>query len=218
MYILKRRGWGVVRPWLATTALEESLIFQASPTANTQYLSTTSTPPVITSTTASSLSTTGTGNQTHGTPQYDVRIVEVGPRDGLQNEPPSRIVRTEDKVQWIQLLMRAGCHRIEVGSFVNANAVPNMANSSQVIQQLYELGYANSGTVRFSALVPTLRYLHEALKYREMISEIAIFASASEAFSQKVSVRSLTCSLTHFHCSYVGWSTARVTSTFQIGT
>lgn len=128
---------------------------------------------------------------------FDVRIVEVGPRDGLQNEP-SMIVPTEDKVQLIQLLMHAGCRHLEVGSFVSATAVPNMANSPHVLQRLSEVVVPSSSSsssgrrhhphdVSFSALVPTLRYLHDALPYRDtVLHEIAIFASASESFSQKV--------------------------------
>ena len=161
-----------------------------------------------------SIRTLSTTNPTPTT--YDVRIVEVGPRDGLQNEP-SMIVPVEDKVQLIQLLMNAGCRHIEVGSFVSTKAVPNMANSSQVIQQLSELLRSSSSSsassvrsttttnskddddhhhpitttntnrqVQFSALVPTIRYLQDALKYRDTIDEIAIFASASETFSRKV--------------------------------
>ena len=162
-----------------------------------------------------SIRTLSTTNPTPTT--YDVRIVEVGPRDGLQNEP-SMIVPVEDKVQLIRLLMNAGCRHIEVGSFVSTKAVPNMANSSQVIQQLSELLRSSSSSassvrstttttttnskdddhhhpitttntnrqVQFSALVPTIRYLQDALKYRDTIDEIAIFASASETFSHKV--------------------------------
>ena len=163
-----------------------------------------------------SIRTLSTTNPTPTT--YDVRIVEVGPRDGLQNEP-SMIVPVEDKVQLIRLLMNAGCRHIEVGSFVSTKAVPNMANSSQVIQQLSELVRSSSSSsassvrstttttnnnskddddhhpttttntnrqVQFSALVPTIRYLQDALKYRDTIDEIAIFASASETFSRKV--------------------------------
>ena len=117
---------------------------------------------------------------------FDVRIMEVGPRDGLQNES-SMIVPVQQKVQFIQLLVNAGCRHIEVGSFVNPNAVPNMANSPEVVQQLQNMTHSTTTTaVQFSALVPTLRYLQEALMYRDTLHEIAIFASASETFSQKV--------------------------------
>lgn len=163
-----------------------------------------------------SIRTLSTTTPTPTPTTYDVRIVEVGPRDGLQNEP-SMIVPVEDKVQLIRLLMNAGCRHIEVGSFVSTKAVPNMANSSQVIQQLSELLRSSSSSsassvrsttttnskddddhhhpitttntnrqVQFSALVPTIRYLQDALKYRDTIDEIAIFASASETFSRKV--------------------------------
>ena len=164
-----------------------------------------------------SIRTLSTTTPTPTPTTYDVRIVEVGPRDGLQNEP-SMIVPVVDKVQLIRLLMNAGCRHIEVGSFVSTKAVPNMANSSQVIQQLSELLRSSSSSassvrstttttttnskdddhhhpitttntnrqVQFSALVPTIRYLQDALKYRDTIDEIAIFASASETFSHKV--------------------------------
>jgi hypothetical protein len=136
----------------------------------------------------------------------DVQIVEVGPRDGLQNE--SSLVSTNNKVKLIELLMNAGCTKIEIGSFVSPKAVPNMANTDDVIQQLTKIlrgstskDYDNNKDVRFSVLVPTLKYLDSALSsiHRNSISnnntsndgiidEIAIFASASESFSQKVRV------------------------------
>ena len=111
-----------------------------------------------------------------------VRIVEVGPRDGLQNEknPPS----TAQKVELINRLTKAGCQTIEAGSFVSPRWVPAMADSEQVMQQIDR----KSG-VSYPVLVPNLKGLEGALAVKA--DEIAIFASASEAFSQK----NLNCSI-----------------------
>jgi hydroxymethylglutaryl-CoA lyase len=171
MNILRRRGCGSVCYWTTPKPRQTSLTITHDTTAIT----------------AASFSTR----------KYDVRIVEVGPRDGLQNES-SMIVPVDDKVHLIQLLMTAGCRHIEVGSFVSTKAVPNMANSPQVLQRLSELSFIqpnnnendiHTKNTRFSALVPTLRYLQDALQYRNTIDEIAIFASASETFSQKVGTK-----------------------------
>lgn len=114
-----------------------------------------------------------------------VRIVEVGPRDGLQNE--RGLVSTPDKVEFIRLLSRAGCRYIEVGSFVSKKRVPAMANTSEVMNALSETEPGTrsikSHATRYSCLVPTPRYMEDALKYPS-VHEVAIFASASEAFSQ----------------------------------
>lgn len=103
-----------------------------------------------------------------------VRIVEVGARDGLQNEAA---VSTQDKVSLINALADAGLKDIEAGAFVSPKWVPQMADSSDVISAL------NLPDVNLSALTPNLRGA-EAAKQVD-IQEFAIFTAASEAFCQK---------------------------------
>ena len=103
-----------------------------------------------------------------------VRIVEVGARDGLQNEAA---VSTQDKVALINALAEAGLKDIEAGAFVSPKWVPQMADSSDVISAL------NLPNVNLSALTPNLRGA-EAAKQVD-IQEFAIFTAASEAFCQK---------------------------------
>ncbi len=103
-----------------------------------------------------------------------VRIVEVGARDGLQNEAA---VSTQDKVALINALADAGLKDIEAGAFVSPKWVPQMADSSDVISAL------NLPNVNLSALTPNLRGA-EAAKQVD-IQEFAIFTAASEAFCQK---------------------------------
>ncbi|QLE09416.1 hydroxymethylglutaryl-CoA lyase [Pseudoalteromonas sp. SCSIO 43101] len=103
-----------------------------------------------------------------------VRIVEVGARDGLQNEAA---VSTQDKVALINALAEAGLKDIEAGAFVSPKWVPQMADSSDVISAL------NLPDVNLSALTPNLRGA-EAAKQVD-IQEFAIFTAASEAFCQK---------------------------------
>lgn len=110
-----------------------------------------------------------------------VQIVEVGPRDGLQNE--SAVVSTPDKVRLIQLLAKAGCSRIEAGSFVSPKYVPQMADTQALMEALQPLRESYGQALHLSCLVPTLPYMKEATLVQP--DEVAIFASASEGFSQK---------------------------------
>jgi HMGL-like len=112
----------------------------------------------------------------------EVSIVEVGPRDGLQNE--SQIVSADDKIKLIEMLIEAGCRRIEVGALVHPTLVPNMANSLEVMKRLHPL---KKDDVHFSCLIPKSKYLDAIVD--TPVNEIAIFASATETFSQKVSAR-----------------------------
>lgn len=105
-----------------------------------------------------------------------VRIVEVGPRDGLQNEPLP--IFSDDKIELIQRLTQAGISHIEVGSFVSATWVPQMADSLAVMQGIERLE-----NVRYAALTPNKRGFDKAIEARA--SEVAIFAAVSESFSQK---------------------------------
>jgi hydroxymethylglutaryl-CoA lyase len=104
-----------------------------------------------------------------------VSIVEVGPRDGLQNEPI--LVSVDDKVAFIELLVDSGLTRIEAGSFVSPKAAPQMASTGEVFKRV-----SLSADIRYSALTPNLRGFEAALAAG--VKEIAIFASASETFSQ----------------------------------
>lgn len=105
-----------------------------------------------------------------------VRIVEVGPRDGLQNE--SRPVPFSVKIKLIDKLSEAGLQHIEAGAFVSPKWVPQMADSALVLE-----GLRRTPGVVYSALVPNTQGLEAALRARA--GEVAIFASASETFSQR---------------------------------
>lgn len=109
-----------------------------------------------------------------------VKIVEVGARDGLQNE--SRALPVEVRVEFIRRLARAGLTSIEVGSFVSAKRVPQMADSDAVLKALLDSD-AGDSTVAYPVLVPNLRGLEDAMQAGASI--IAVFAAASEAFSRR---------------------------------
>lgn len=104
-----------------------------------------------------------------------VRIVEVGPRDGLQNE--KALIPTQVKIQLIEDLVAAGLDYIEAGSFVNPKWVPQMADSAEVFT-----GIKRKAGVTYAALTPNLQGFERALAAGA--TEVAIFAAASEAFSQ----------------------------------
>ena len=105
-----------------------------------------------------------------------IRIVEVGPRDGLQNE--STIISTAKKAEFIQLLVAAGLKDIEVASFVHPKWVPQLADAQELISQLEP----HEG-VRYSALVPNMKGLERAMA--SGIRRIAVFTAASETFNRK---------------------------------
>ncbi|USX26939.1 hydroxymethylglutaryl-CoA lyase [Oxalobacteraceae bacterium OTU3CINTB1] len=105
-----------------------------------------------------------------------VKIVEVGPRDGLQNEKAS--VPADVKIELVDRLTSAGFQNIEAASFVSPKWVPQMATSTEVMA-----GIARKDGVIYSALTPNMQGLTAALAARA--DEVVIFGSASEAFSQK---------------------------------
>ena len=120
---------------------------------------------------------------------HDIKIVEVGPRDGLQNEP--NLVATGDKIHLVKMLANAGCSYIEAGAFVSQKWVPNMADSQAVFEGLGEwkeqqstVGSNNPLPV-LSCLTPNRQGFDKAVQLGTAVDEIAIFGSASEAFSQK---------------------------------
>jgi hydroxymethylglutaryl-CoA lyase len=105
-----------------------------------------------------------------------VKLVEVGPRDGLQNE--KQFVSTAVKVELIDRLSAAGFPNVEAASFVSPKWVPQMADGSEVMQAIHR----RPGTI-YSALTPNMKGLEAALAAR--VDEVVIFGAASEAFSQK---------------------------------
>lgn len=105
-----------------------------------------------------------------------IRIIEVGPRDGLQNEPA--IVSTEDKVSFVNALSRTGVTEIEIGSFVSPHAVPQLADSDEVVRKMERLP-----GVTYSALVPNEKGLERARA--AAMEKIAVFTAASETFARR---------------------------------
>jgi hydroxymethylglutaryl-CoA lyase len=120
---------------------------------------------------------------THGAPDR-VKIVEVGPRDGLQNEP--RVVDTPTKIAFINRLSATGLTAIEVTSFVHPTSIPQLADAEAVVR-----GITRRAGVTYSALVPNLRGLERALSVG--VDAIAVFTAASETFNQR-----------NIHCSIEG--------------
>ncbi|KTS94109.1 hydroxymethylglutaryl-CoA lyase [Pseudomonas parafulva] len=111
-----------------------------------------------------------------------VRLVEVGPRDGLQNE--AQPISVADKVRLVDDLTAAGLAYIEVGSFVSPKWVPQMAGSAEVFASIDQ-----RPGVTYAALAPNLRGFEDAAAAG--VKEVAVFAAASEAFSQ----RNINCSI-----------------------
>ncbi len=105
-----------------------------------------------------------------------IRITEVGPRDGLQNEPD--IVPTEVKVAFVDALSQTGVTEIEAGSFVSPQAVPQLADSDEVFRRI-----KRRPNVVFSALVPNERGLERARAAR--VDKIALFTAVSETFNRR---------------------------------
>jgi len=105
-----------------------------------------------------------------------VTIVEVGPRDGLQNERAS--IATNDKIAFVDRLSAAGHQAIEVTAFVSPKWVPQMADASEVLK-----GITRRAGTRYTALVPNAQGLERAIDAG--ITEVGIFAAASETFSKK---------------------------------
>ena len=107
-----------------------------------------------------------------------VRIREVGPRDGFQNEP--EVIPTADKIRLIELLGGCGVRRLEVTSFVRADVIPQLADAEQVLEKV-----ALPESVSVSVLIPNERGLERALAYRDRFQEINGFLSASETHNRK---------------------------------
>ncbi len=118
-----------------------------------------------------------------------VRIVEVGPRDGLQNQPMN--VPTKTKVEWIQRLCAAGLNEIEITSFVRPDRIPQLADATEVAAAL-----SPDQATLYSALVPNRKGLESAVSAG--IRRISFFTAASETFNQKNTNASIDESLDRF--------------------
>lgn len=105
-----------------------------------------------------------------------ISVLEVGPRDGLQNE--SAVIPLADKIAFVDRLTAAGCSRIEVSAFVSPKWIPQLADAVDVFA-----GIQQKAGVQYSALVPNARGLERAMTCG--VTDVAIFAAASETFSRK---------------------------------
>jgi hydroxymethylglutaryl-CoA lyase len=117
-----------------------------------------------------------------------VRIREVGPRDGFQNEP--EVIPTDTKVRLINALAQTGLTRLELTSFVRPDVIPQLADATEVLEAV-----DIPDTVSRSVLIPNERGLERALELRERFDEINVFMSASETHNRKNVNRSMQDSL-----------------------
>jgi hydroxymethylglutaryl-CoA lyase len=117
-----------------------------------------------------------------------VRIREVGPRDGFQNEP--EVIPTEEKVRLIGLLADSGLKRIELTSFVRPDVIPQLADGAEVLTR-----FEPREGVAYSVLIPNRKGLENALALRDRFQEANFFLSASETHNQKNVNRSIAESL-----------------------
>ena len=117
-----------------------------------------------------------------------VRLREVGPRDGFQNEPET--IPTDQKIRLIAMLGAAGYRRIELTSFVRPDVIPQLADAEAVLD-----GYEKLDGVAYSVLIPNERGLDRALERRERFDEVNLFLSASETHNQRNVNRSVAESL-----------------------
>ena len=113
-----------------------------------------------------------------------VKIREVGPRDGFQNEP--EVIATDDKVRLVELLARTGVKRLEVTSFVRADVIPQLADGAEVLRRA-----DIPDDVAVTVLIPNERGLENALELRDRFDEVNLFLSASETHNRKNVNRSI---------------------------
>ncbi|NLT05446.1 MAG: hydroxymethylglutaryl-CoA lyase, partial [Solirubrobacterales bacterium] len=106
-----------------------------------------------------------------------VRIREVGPRDGFQNEPET--VATDDKVRLVEMLARTGLRRLEVTSFVRADVIPQLADGPDVLRRA-----DIPDEVAVTVLIPNERGLDNALELRDRFGEVNLFLSATESHNR----------------------------------
>src|SRR5262245_18090089 len=119
-----------------------------------------------------------------------VTLVEVGPRDGLQNE--SALIETADKIRFVDRLSAAGLPVIEVAAFVSPRWVPQMADASEGLREIQR----RPGT-RYSALVPNMKGLERATEAG--VDEVSIFAATSETFRKSNINQTIDQSLVTYH-------------------
>jgi len=117
-----------------------------------------------------------------------IRIREVGPRDGFQNEP--EVIPTDDKVRLVEALARSGLRRIEATSFVRADVIPQLADGAEVLRRIDV-----PDGVSVSVLIPNERGLDAALAQRERFDTVSVFLSASETHNRENVNRSIAESL-----------------------
>jgi hydroxymethylglutaryl-CoA lyase len=113
-----------------------------------------------------------------------VKIREVGPRDGFQNEP--EIISTDDKVRLVEMLARTGVRRLEVTSFGRADVIPQLADGPEVLRRA-----DIPDEVAVTVLIPNERGLDNALELRDRFQEVNLFLSASETHNRKNVNRSI---------------------------
>ena len=118
-----------------------------------------------------------------------VKIVEVGPRDGLQSQ--SQVISSEDKINYIDLLSETGLQEIEVTSFVSPKWIPQLADAAEVSRSINR-----HPEIIYTALVPNFQGLQNAIKCQ--FRSVAVFTAASESFSQKNTNCSIDDSMTQF--------------------
>ena len=124
-----------------------------------------------------------------------VRIREVGPRDGLQNEP--EVLSTDVKLELIERLAATGIRRIELTSFVRPDVIPQLADAEQLLARV-----SLPATISASVLIPNERGLDRALQHRAKFQEINGFLSASETHNQKNVGRSIADSLSGLRATF----------------
>jgi hydroxymethylglutaryl-CoA lyase len=114
----------------------------------------------------------------------EVKVREVGPRDGFQNEP--EVIPTDDKVRLVEMLARTGLRRLEVTSFVRADVVPQLADGAEVLRRADIPDH-----VSVTVLIPNERGLDNALPLRQHFDEVNLFLSASETHNRRNVNRSI---------------------------
>jgi hydroxymethylglutaryl-CoA lyase len=112
-----------------------------------------------------------------------VKVREVGPRDGFQNEP--EVISTADKVRLVEMLARTGLSRLEVTSFVRADVIPQLSDGAEVLREA-----DIPDEVSVSVLIPNERGLDNALALRERFQEVNLFLSATESHNRAIVNRS----------------------------
>jgi isopropylmalate/homocitrate/citramalate synthase len=125
----------------------------------------------------------------HSSLPHSVRIVEVGPRDGLQNE--KAIIPTEQKIQYIQMLAEAGLQVVEATSFVSPRAIPQLSDASEVMTRLHR-----KSSTSYPVLVPNMKGMERALASKAQA--IAVFTAASESFTRHNINATIAESIAHF--------------------